>query len=68
MTKTSAGVEKRAAPAGGYISLVRIKSSDGGLRTLLLAEVKTDNILLGSWLKNKNVVKYKQSKHMRQWV
>lgn len=37
MTKTSAGVEKRAAPAGGYISLVRIKSSDGGLRTLLLA-------------------------------
>ena len=37
MTKTSAGAERRAAPAGEYISLVRIKSSDGGLRTLLLA-------------------------------
>lgn len=41
MTKTSAGAEKRLAPAGGYISLVRIKSSDGGLRTLLLAVVAT---------------------------
>lgn len=49
-------------------TLLRIKSSDGGLRTLLLAVAKTDNILLGSWLKDKNVVKYKQSKHMRQWV
>ena len=62
MTKASAEAEKRVASAGGYISLVRIKSSDGGLRTLLLAVAKTDNILLGSW------VKYKQSKHMRQWV
>lgn len=39
MTKASAGVEKRLAPADGYISLVGIKSSDGGLRTLLLAVV-----------------------------
>ena len=68
MTKASAEAEKRVASAGGDISLVRIKSSDGGLRTLLLAVAKTDNILLGSWLKDKNVVKYKQSKHMRQWV
>ncbi len=39
MTKASAEAEKRVASAGGYISLVRIKSSDGGLRTLLLAVV-----------------------------
>ena len=40
MTKTSAGAEKREAPAGGYISLARIKSSDGELRVLLLAVCK----------------------------
>lgn len=39
MTKMSAGAEKRVALAGRYISLVRIKSSDGGLRILLLAVV-----------------------------
>lgn len=42
MTETSAGAGKRLAPADGYISLVRIKSSDGGLRTLLLAVITTD--------------------------
>lgn len=41
MTETSAGAGKRVASADGYISLIRIKSSDGGLRTLLLAVVTT---------------------------
>ena len=39
MTEVSAGTEWRLVPAGEYISLVRIKSSDGRLRTLLLAVV-----------------------------
>lgn len=43
MTETSAEVDQSAAPAGEYISLLRIKSSDNELRTLLLA-VFTDSM------------------------
>lgn len=36
MTEASAGADQTAAPVGEYISLVRIKSSDDGLRVLFL--------------------------------
>lgn len=44
MTKASAGVDQMVTPAGDFISLLRLKSSDGGLRVSLLVVPGFDNI------------------------
>lgn len=57
MTEELAGADWRGAPASVYISLVRIKSSDGRLSGFIVGSVKNDKTLLGSWLEAKNMVR-----------